>query len=150
MRPLGTGFVVPRALLVDRRYREQRRAIERQFREVELVSLPDGVFNVSQAETALLIARGRPVSPNEIDLRWVGAALYQNGEIEETGLASGVMGHPAMGIAWLANKVGPHGITLQPGHTMLAGSFTRPIWVKKGDTVQADFGPLGNVAVQFV
>lgn len=58
-KPTSIGFVVPRALLVDRRYREQRKAIERQFQEVELVSLPDGVFNVSQAETALLIARGR-------------------------------------------------------------------------------------------
>lgn len=60
-KPTSIGFVVPRALLVDRRYREQRRAIEQQFREVELVSLPDGVFNVSQAETALLIARGEAV-----------------------------------------------------------------------------------------
>lgn len=59
-KPDALGFVVPRALLVDRRYRTQRAAIERQFRDVELVSLPDGVFNVSQAETALLIARGKP------------------------------------------------------------------------------------------
>jgi 2-oxo-hept-3-ene-1,7-dioate hydratase len=61
--------------------------------------------------------------------------LYKNGVVEETGLASGVMGHPAMGIAWLANKVGPHGVTLEPGHLMLSGSFTRPIWVVAGDTV---------------
>lgn len=59
-KPDSLGFVVPRALLVDRRYRAQRAAIERQFRDVELVSLPDGIFNVSQAETALLIARGKP------------------------------------------------------------------------------------------
>ena len=51
------GFVVPNTLLVDRRYSEQRRTVERLYREVELVSLPDGVFNVSQLDTALLIGR---------------------------------------------------------------------------------------------
>lgn len=56
-KPKMLGFVVPNTLLVDRRYREQRRAVERVYREVELVSLPDGVFNVSQLDTALLIAR---------------------------------------------------------------------------------------------
>jgi hypothetical protein len=53
------GFVVPNTVLVDRRYREQRREIERGYSEIEMVALPDGVFNVSQANTALLIARGR-------------------------------------------------------------------------------------------
>ncbi len=56
-RPDALGFVLPQAFLMDRAYREHRRLIEQRFREVELVSLPDGVFRVSQVETALLIAR---------------------------------------------------------------------------------------------
>jgi hypothetical protein len=56
-RPKALGFVLPRAFLMDRAYREQRHNIERLYREVELVSLPDGVFRVSQVESALLIAR---------------------------------------------------------------------------------------------
>lgn len=55
--PSALGFVVPRALLVDRSYRDLRRRVEACYREIELVSLPDGVFNVSEADTALLIAR---------------------------------------------------------------------------------------------
>jgi len=56
-----------------------------------------------------------------------------------------------MAIAWLANKLAPFDVTLEPGHMMLsAGSFTRPLWAQKGDTLHADFGPLGGVAVQFV
>jgi len=31
------------------------------------------------------------------DLRWVGGIMYRNSEIEETGLAAGVLGHPALG-----------------------------------------------------
>ncbi len=33
---------------------------------------------------------------------------------------------------------------------MLSGSFVRPVWAAKGDTIRADFGDLGSVAVQFV
>ena len=42
-------------------------------------------------------ACGRPVKPDEVDLRWVGAMLQKNGVIEETGLAAGVLNHPATG-----------------------------------------------------
>ena len=131
----ATEYVVPSLELIDARMVDPRKIYD---------TISDN------GAAAGIVLGGRPVGPAEVDLRWVGAALYKNGEIEETGLASGVMGHPAMGIAWLANKVGPLGITLAPGHMMLAGSFTRPVWVEAGDTVQADFGPLGNVAVQFV
>ena len=55
-----------------------------------------------------------------------------------------------LAIAWLANKLAPFDVTLEPGHMMLSGSFTRPLWAQKGDTLHADFGPLGGVAVQFV
>ena len=83
-------------------------------------------------------------------LRWVGGIMYKNSEIEETGVAAGVLGHPALGVAWLANKLGQHGVPLEPGHLVLAGSFTRVVFAHKGDTLHADFGPLGGVAVQFV
>lgn len=62
--PKALGFVLPRAFLMDRAYRGQRHNIERLYREVELVSLPDGVFRVSQVESALLIARDLR-QPNE-------------------------------------------------------------------------------------
>ena len=83
-------------------------------------------------------------------LRWVGGIMYCNAEIEETGIAAGVLGHPALGVAWLANKLGALGVGLEPGHLVLAGSFTRVVFAKKGDTLHADFGELGGLAVQFV
>src|ERR1700674_4549458 len=84
------------------------------------------------------------------NLRWVGGIMYKNSEIEETGVAAGVLGHPALGVAWLANKLGSHGVALEPGHLVLAGSFTRVVFAEKGDTLHADFGALGGIAVQFV
>jgi 2-oxo-hept-3-ene-1,7-dioate hydratase len=53
-------------------------------------------------------------------------------------------------VAWLANKLGQHGVALEPGHLVLAGSFTRVVHARKGDTLHADFGQLGGIALQFV
>src|SRR4030065_216910 len=56
-----------------------------------------------------IVRGGRPVKPMDVDLRWVGGIMYKNSEIEETGVADGVLGHPALGVAWLANNLGRHG-----------------------------------------
>ncbi len=88
--------------------------------------------------------------PDEIDLRWVPALLYRNGEITETGVAAGVLDHPATGVAWLANKFHHHGSRLEAGEIILAGSFTRPMWVSRGDGVLCDYGPMGEITCRFV
>jgi len=88
--------------------------------------------------------------PDEIDLRWVPGVLSRNGEIEETGVAAGVLGHPATGVAWLANKFHQHGARLEAGEIILAGSFTRPMWVARGDEVLCDYGPMGTIECRFV
>jgi 2-oxo-hept-3-ene-1,7-dioate hydratase len=49
-----------------------------------------------------IVLGGRPVKPDAVDLRWVGALLYKNAVIEETGLAAAVLepsGH-RRGVAW--------------------------------------------------
>jgi 2-oxo-hept-3-ene-1,7-dioate hydratase len=101
------------------------------------------------AADAGIVVGGRAVRPDAVDLRRVGAVLYVNEAIEETGLAAGVLGHPANGVAWLANKLAPYDEHLPPGQVILAGSFTRPVFVGEGDTVHADFGDLGSVTCRF-
>jgi len=101
------------------------------------------------AADAGIVVGGRAVRPAALDLSRVGAALYVNEAIEETGLAAGVLGHPANGVAWLANKLAPYDEYLPPGQVILAGSFTRPVFVGEGDTVHADFGDLGAVTCRF-
>ena len=76
--------------------------------------------------------------------------LFKNGVVEETGLAAGVLNHPANGVAWLANKIAPHGERLEPGQVVLAGSFTRPATALAGDSFHVDYGPLGALAFRFV
>jgi 2-oxo-hept-3-ene-1,7-dioate hydratase len=89
-------------------------------------------------------------APGDLDLPWVAAVLSRNGEVEETGVAAGVLGHPAIGVAWLANKLHQHGARLEAGELILAGSFTRPMWVRAGDRVACDYGPMGVVSCRFV
>jgi 2-oxo-hept-3-ene-1,7-dioate hydratase len=102
------------------------------------------------AANAALVLGGRPFRPLDADLRWIGALLFRNGQVEETGLAAGVLNHPANGIAWLANRLAPHDEQLGAGEVVLAGSFTRPVDVRRGDTFHADYGPFGSVSCQFV
>jgi 2-oxo-hept-3-ene-1,7-dioate hydratase len=102
------------------------------------------------AADAGIITGGRRVGPREIDLRWVGALIYRNGEIEETGVAAGVLDHPANGIAWLARRYAEQDLALEAGHTVLAGSFTRPVSATAGDEFVVDYGDLGRFTIPFV
>jgi 2-oxo-hept-3-ene-1,7-dioate hydratase len=131
----ATEYVVPAMEIVDARMINPRKIFD---------TISDN------GAAAGIVVGGRPVGPMDVDLRWVGGIMMRNSEIEETGLAAGVLGHPAMGVAWLANKLGSLGVTLEAGHLVLAGSFTRIVLAHKGDTIHADFGPLGGISLQFV
>ena len=78
-----------------------------------------------------------------------GRPVRLHGQIEETGLAAGVLNHPANGVLWLANRLGTLGVGLKAGQVILSGSFTRPVWAKAGDVFHADYGPLGAIQCQF-
>jgi len=101
------------------------------------------------AALGAMILGGSPVAPDAVDLRWASALLYRNEVIEESGVAGAVLGHPANGVAWLANKLAQHGTTLAAGEIILSGSFTRPMWVHKGDVVHAEYSGLGAVTCRF-
>ncbi len=102
------------------------------------------------AADAGIVTGGHPIGPRDADLRWVGAIAYRNGVAEETGLAAGVLDHPANGIVWLARRYAEQGRSLQAGQVILSGSFTRPMPVAPGDEFRFDFGPLGAFSVPIV
>ena len=137
----ATDYVTPAVEIIDAR-------IEQFDRETRA---PRKVFDTISdfAANAGVVLGGRPVKPDAIDLRWVGAMLFKNGVIEETGLAAGVLNHPATGVAWLANKIARYDEELGAGDVILAGSFTRPTSAVVGDSFHADYGPLGTVSFRF-
>lgn len=132
----ATKYVVPALEILSSRIEMQGRTI------VDTIS--------DNAAMGGMVVGGRPVAVDAVDLRWVSALLYRNETIEESGVAAAVLDHPASGVAWLANKLAAHGTTLDAGEIILAGSFTRPMWVERGDTVHADYGTLGAITCRFV
>ena len=138
----ATDYVTPAIEIIDAR-------IEQFDRDTKA---PRKVFDTIAdfAASAGVILGGSRVRPMGIDLRWVGALLERNGVIEETGLAAGVLDHPAAGVAWLANKIAPYGERLDAGDVVLAGSFTRPTTAQAGDRFAVDYGPLGIIPFRFV
>ncbi len=130
----ATDFVVPALELIDGRSKYPRK-------------IQDNIAD--NAATGAVIVGGRTVRPLDIDLRWVAAVLSRNGVIEESGVSAAVLGHPAMGIVWLANKLAAFDVGLDAGHFLLAGSFTRPVAARPGDTIHVDYGPLGAIGIHF-
>ena len=138
----ATDYVQPAIEIIDARIEQFDRHTKAMRKVYDTIS--------DNAANAGIVLGGRKVHPREVDLPWVGAILRQNGAVEETGLAAGVQGHPAVGIAWLVQKLAPWGEGLEAGEVVLAGSFTRPVAAKRGDVFDADYGPLGRFEFRFV
>jgi 2-oxo-hept-3-ene-1,7-dioate hydratase len=137
----ATDYVVPALeLIAARSYRTDP---ESGYTRTVCDTIADNAANAG------VIPGDRRIDPRTIDLRWAGALLYRNGEIEETGLGAGVMDHPAHGIRWICRRFAAHGIGLEPGQILLSGSFTRPVVVRAGDSIRADYGPHGEIHLNF-
>jgi 2-oxo-hept-3-ene-1,7-dioate hydratase len=138
----ATAYVSPAVEIIDAR-------IEQFDRETRA---PRKVYDTISdfAANAGIVLGGRPVRPLDVDLRWVGALLYKNGAVEESGLAAAVLDHPATGVAWLANKIAQYDETLNANDVILSGSFTSPIPARAGDTFHVDYGPLGGIGLNFI
>ena len=138
----ATDCVTPAIEIIDARIEQFDRHTKVMRKVFDTIS--------DNAANAGIVLGGHKVLPRSVDLPWCGAILRQNGAVEETGLAAGVQGHPAVGVAWLAQKLAPWGECLQAGEVVLAGSFTRPVAARAGDVFDADYGPLGRFEFTFV
>ncbi|GAA4223088.1 2-oxo-hept-3-ene-1,7-dioate hydratase [Sagittula marina] len=101
------------------------------------------------AANAGIVLGNQRHDPRLVDLRWAGAIVARDGEVEETGLGAGVLNDPVMGIVWLAKRMGVYGQSIKPGQVILSGSFIRPVECPPGSHVEADFGAFGHVEVSF-
>lgn len=137
----ATEYVTPAAEIIDARIQRVSAQTGKPRRVFDTIS--------DNAANAGIIVGGSAVKPDALDLRWAAALCIRNGVIEETGVAAGVLGHPAQGIAWLANRLAPHGEHLKAGELVLAGSFTRPVDIASGDVFTFDYGPLGTFSCRF-
>lgn len=131
----ATEAIVPALEILDSHIRLEGRTI------IDTIS--------DNAALGAMVVGEQRIAPGDRDLAWIGALCRVNGEIMETGVSGGVLGDPALGVAWLADKLAEHGDALEAGETVLAGSFTRPVWVRPGDVVSVEYQDLGTVEVTF-
>jgi len=131
----AVDFVLPSLEIVDSRIKDWR------------ISLVDTIAD--NASSGGVVLGSSPASLDDVDLRLAGCVLYQNGEVASTGAGGAVLGSPINALVWLANTVGPLGVTLEPGHVVLPGSMTRAIPVRPGDTVVATIAGIGSGTAVF-
>jgi len=137
----ATDYISPALEILDTRI-ERVNVETRQARTI-FDTIADNAANAG------IVLGGRPLRPLDVDMRWMGAIVSRNAEVEETGLGAGVLNHPAMGIVWLANRLSQYGMSIGAGEVVLSGSFVRPVEARRGDTITADFGPQGTVSIHF-
>ena len=128
----ATEFVLPCIEVVDTRQRG--RGPNR---------LVDSIADA--AACGRVVLGGCPARLTDVDIRRIGASLSINGSVEQSGVASAVMGNPINAVAWLANKLHEFGVKPQAGHVILSGSFIRAVPFVAGDYVVALFDRLGEV-----
>lgn len=137
----ATAWVAPALELIDARI--ELADPESGRRRTVIDTIADNAAN------AALIVGGQVKAPEAIDLPRVAATLHRNEVVEASGVAAAVLGHPALGIVWLANRLAEHGEGLAAGEIVLCGSFTAPVAARPGDSFFADYGDLGTIAVHF-
>jgi 2-keto-4-pentenoate hydratase len=102
------------------------------------------------ASSGGVVLGSRPVKPADLDLRTTGVNLSRNGELIASGAGGAVLGSPLNALVWLANTLGPLGVTLEAGSIILPGSMTAAVAAVPGDTISASFaGGLGTVTANF-
>ncbi len=102
--------------------------------------------NAANAGVVLGIERHRIT---DHDLRWVGAIVSRNEEVEETGLGAGVLNDPVQSMVWLVQRLAKYGQGIRAGDIVLSGSFIRPVECPGGTNILADFGEFGSVSIKF-
>lgn len=137
----ATDYVVPALEILDTRI-ERVDATSGKTRKV-FDTIADNAANAG------IVLGDKRHAVDAHDLRWVGAIVSSNGVVEETGLGAGVLNDPALGIAWLAERLATQGARINAGDVVLSGSFIRPIEARSGDQISADYGPFGRVDIGF-
>ncbi len=111
------------------------------------IKLPDTVAD--NASSAMLILGSTLTDVKGIDLQTVGMVFEQNGKIIATATGAEVLGHPAVAVAWLANKLAEYGHSLEAGEVILSGALTKAMEIAENDTFRASFAGLGSVKGRF-
>lgn len=162
------GFIQPKveaevALVLDRPLRgpgvtalEAARAIGGAVAAIEVVDSRIHGWRLTIADTiADLASSGATVLGSRVvplegwDPRLLGMVVARGGATVATGAGAAALGNPVAAVAWLANTLAPHDVTLEAGWFVMTGALHRAFEVGPGDVVRAEFDRLGPVTATF-
>jgi len=110
------------------------------------VRLQDTVAD--NGSSARVVLGALKADPNTLELDNLETELELDGVVRETGNTSAILGHPANGVAWLANRISEFGLTLDAGHVVLPGTCTRCVRIGGHARVAGRIEGLGEVTLQ--
>src|SRR6266536_1337920 len=94
---------------------------------------------------AALVCGPQPRPWRDLDLPAAGMDASLNGHYIKSGQGRAAMGHPVTSLTWMLNWARAHGRAVRAGEIVSTGTCTGHLFAAPGDTVRADFGPLGVV-----
>jgi 2-oxo-3-hexenedioate decarboxylase len=109
-------------------------------------TLPDVVADNTSA--ARYVVSPYFVPAQGLDLRTLGVVFEKNGQVVTTAAGAAILGDPALGLAWLANKLAEHGESLPAGTFVGAGALTDAIAIAPGDVVRVTIAQLGSLTIR--
>lgn len=108
------------------------------------VELPDGDGGAAQGGGWFLASpAGRPAAA--LDLALEACLVEVDGQVTDSGTGAAAAGHPAEALAWAANALDAHGLTLEPGWLVLCGPLTAPVPLPPGTPAAVHFTSLGSL-----
>ncbi len=112
------------------------------------ISIVDTVAD--NASCGVFVVGDARVDPRDYDLPNLKVTVTKNGNVLSEGLGSAVQGNPAEAVAWLANTLGAHGVTLDAGNIILSGSLVPLEPAKAGDVFEMILEGIGGCTARFV
>lgn len=132
----ATESIAPCFEIVDSRIRDWK------------ISIVDTVAD--NASCGVFVLGEDRADPRDHDLPGLRVTVTKNGEPLSEGLGSAVQGDPAQAVAWLANTLGAHGVSLDAGDVILSGSLVPLEPAVKGDVFEMTLHGIGRCVARFV
>jgi 2-keto-4-pentenoate hydratase len=102
-----------------------------------------------QGSTGLWVGGAERTDWQSFDLPRHQVRLLLNEQPIRDGVGGNVLGDPLASVLWLANDLARRGLGLKAGEVVSTGTCIEVYFAAPGDRVQADFGTLGKVDVNF-
>ncbi len=142
----GPGVTVPGVLIATEGVMAAFEIVDSRITDWQ-IRIQDTVAD--NASSALFVLGRTMIPVKETDLRNMGMVFEKNGRIIDTAAGAAVLGHPAMAVAWLANRLAEYDISLKPGEIILSGALAKAVPFQNGDNFTATFSQLGSVSAAF-